>query len=159
MNINYEVRETSDFGKGLFTLENIPANARVWTYNLNENVFEYNAEQTIAHLQGMPNLAAQQRFLDSSFGKADVLCLITDDGQYMNHAAPPDFNCKTDLQTGHCYSVRPILQGEQLFEDYASFSHPPFLFPLLKQYHCEPNYYALPAAAAGLFSINLCNIL
>jgi hypothetical protein len=158
MNINYELRETKDYGKGLFTLETIPAGARIWTYTLNENVFEYNADQSIAHLQSLPNLAAQQRFLDASFGKAEVLCLITDDGQYMNHASAPDCNCKTDLQTGHCYSLRPIPAGEQLFEDYASFSHPPFLFPLLKQYNCEPNYYALPAAESP-FSINLCNIL
>ena len=145
MNINYEIRETLDYGKGIYALEDIQAGSRVWSYHLNENVFEYNEQQSIAYLQSLPTLAEQQRFLDASFGKADVLCLITDDGQYMNHAPAPLCNCKTDLLTGHTYSLRVIEKGEQLFEDYTSFSHPPFLFPLLKQYACEPNYYAMPA--------------
>ena len=157
MNINYEIRETLDYGKGIYALEDIQAGSRVWSYHLNENVFEYNEQQSIAYLQSLPTLAEQQRFLDASFGKADVLCLITDDGQYMNHAEAPGCNCKTDLLTGHCYSLRAIEKGEQLFEDYASFSHPPFIFPLLKQYQCEPHYYAMPAQA--FFSINLCNIM
>jgi hypothetical protein len=71
-----------------------------------------------------------------------VLCLINDDGQYVNHSENP--NCKTDLSTGHCYAIQDISVGEQIFEDYASFTHPPFLFPLLKRYDCEPDYYALP---------------
>jgi hypothetical protein len=155
MNVSYEVKETDALGKGLFTKEIIPAGTCVWTYKLNENVFEYDEAQSIRHLQNLPSLSDQQRFLDSSFGKGPLLSLITDDGQYMNHADAA--NCKTDLGTGHCYSLRLIEAGEQLFEDYASFTHPPFLFPLLKQYQCEPTYYALPAQSA--YSINLCNIL
>jgi hypothetical protein len=157
MNINYEVKETVAFGKGIFTKENIPSGTCVWSYKLNENVFEYDEVKSIAHLQSLPSLAEKQRFLDASFGKGNLLALISDDGQYMNHAAAPDCNCKTDSVTGHCYSLRLIEAGEQLFEDYASFTHPPFLFPLLKEYQCEPSYYALPAQSA--FSINLCNIL
>lgn len=142
MNIYYEVRETYHCGKGLFTLEDINMGTCIWTYKLNENVFEYDAAQSAAYLQSLPDLKAQQRFLDSSFGKRDVLCLITDDGQYVNHADAP--NCKTDLSTGHCYAIKYIAAGEQIFEDYTSFTHPPFLFPLLKLYECEPDYYLLP---------------
>jgi hypothetical protein len=144
MNINYEIRETEQYGKGLYTLDNIPAGTRIWTYTLNENVFEYDEAQSIAYLEGLPNHEAQQRFLDASFGKGPVLCLIRDDGQYVNHAAAPACNCQTDLVSGHCYSLRAIEAGEQIFEDYSGFSHPPFLFPLLKQYDCEPDYYVLP---------------
>jgi SET domain-containing protein len=138
MNINYEIRETPNYGKGLFVLSDIPAGTCIWTYKLNEN----DEQQSIAYLESMPSLKAQQRFLDASFGKGDLLCLINDDGQYINHAAPP--NCKTDIFTGHCYANKDISAGEQLFEDYASFSHPSFLFPLLKKYDCEPDYYDLP---------------
>ena len=144
MNINYEIRKTDHYGKGLYALENIPAGTRIWSYKLNENVFEYDAEQSITHLQNLPSLKAQQRFLDSSFGKGDVLCLIIDDGQYMNHADWPFCNCKTDLSTGNCYASQNIQYGDQLYEDYTSFTHPPFLFPLLKMYDCEPDYYVLP---------------
>ena len=144
MNINYEIRETEQYGKGLYTRETIPAGTRIWTYTLNENVFEYDETQSIAYLASLPSREAQQRFLDASFGKGDVLCLIQDDGQYVNHAAASACNCKTDLATGDCYSLRAIAAGEQIFEDYSAFSHPPFLFPLLKQYECEPDYYVLP---------------
>jgi hypothetical protein len=143
MNIYYEIRDTDHCGKGLFTLEDIQAGTCIWTYTLNKNVFEYDSAQSAAYLQSLPDLNAQQRFLDSSFGKGDVLCLITDDGQYVNHADAP--NCKTDLSTGHCYAIKNIAAGEQIFEDYTSFTHPSFLFPLLKLYDCEPDYYPLPA--------------
>jgi len=148
MNINYEVRETEHYGKGLYALTNIPVGTRIWTYKLNENVFEYDADQSINHLQNLPSLKAQQRFLDSSFGKGEVLSLIIDDGQYVNHAAAPDCNCKTDLSTGHCYASKNIEVGDQLYEDYTSFTHPSFLFPLLKMYDCEPDYYELPIQQA-----------
>ena len=141
MNINYEIRETA-FGKGIFVLEDVPKGTCIWTYKINENVTEYNEQQSIDYLQNLPTLRAQQRFLDSSFGRGDVLCLIIDDGQYVNHSDEP--NCKTDLSTGHCYAIQDIVSGEQIYEDYTSFTHPPFLFPLLKQYDCEPDYYELP---------------
>ena len=144
MNINYEIRATENYGRGLFTLETIPAGKCIWHYKLNQNVFEYNEAESIAHLKSLPNLKAQQRFLDSSFGRGLVLCLIVDDGQYVNHAAAPLCNCKTDMTTGDCFSLRTIAAGEQIVEDYTSFSHPPFLFPLLKEYACEPDYYELP---------------
>jgi len=142
MNINYEIRETENYGKGIFVLEDVPLGTCIWSYKLNENVSEYDAQQSIDHLQSLATLNEQQRFLDSSFGRGDKLCLIIDDGQYVNHADAP--NCKTDLSTGHCYAIQDIATGEQIFEDYTSFTHPPFLFPLLKQYECEPDYYELP---------------
>ena len=141
MNINYEIRETEYYGKGIYTLDAISAGTCVWTYKLNENVFEYNEKECIELLNSLPNLKAQQRFLDTSFGKGEVLCLILDDGQYVNHAELPLYNCKTDKTNGNCYAIRDIVAGEQIFEDYMSYSHPLFLFSLLKKYNCEPNYY------------------
>jgi hypothetical protein len=143
MNFIYEIRDTRDFGKGIFILEEIKVGSCVWFYKLNENVFEYDEEKTIHHLNVMNNLQDQQHFLDITFGKNDMLCLITDDGKYMNHAdkSSYNFNCKTDLMTGNCYALRDIKIGEQLFEDYSTFSHPEFLYILLKKYNCEPNYY------------------
>ncbi len=91
----------------------------------------------------MNNLQDQQHFLDITFGKKDMICLITDDGKYMNHADKSSYNCncKTDIMTGNCYALRDITIGEQLFEDYSTFSHPEFLYTLLKKYKCEPTYY------------------
>jgi hypothetical protein len=141
MNFNYEIRQTPDFGKGIFTLEEIKAGSCVWFYKLNDNVFEYDQEKTINHLNEMTNLQDQQYFLDITFGKNEMICLITDDGKYMNHADKTSCNCKTDLITGNCYALRDIKIGEQLFEDYSTFSHPAFLYSLLKKYNCEPSYY------------------
>ena len=145
MNIPYEIRVTDDYGKGVYASAAIKTGTLVWSYKLNENVVEYDEAESIAHLQSLPTLKAQQRFLDASFGKGAVLCLIVDDGQYVNHADAPACNCRTDLSTGHCYARKDIAAGEQITEDYSSFTHPPFLFPLLKQYNCEPDYYQMPS--------------
>jgi hypothetical protein len=144
MNVSYEIRETENYGKGLYVLEDIPSGTCIWTYKLNDNVLEYDAIQSQNYLQNLPDLNSQQKFLDSSFGKGDVLCLITDDGQYVNHADASGCNCHTDLSTGHCYAIKNLAAGDQILEDYTSFTHPPFLFSLLKLYDCEPDYYALP---------------
>ena len=134
MNIKYELRD-NEYGKGIYVLEDIKVNTCIWTYKLNKNVFEYSAEQTITYLESLSTLEEQQRFLDLTFGKGDKLCLITD----VNHSDTP--NCKTDLITGNCYSIRDIKKDEEILENYSSFTHPPFLFPLLKKYKCKPTYY------------------
>ena len=78
MNIDYEIRENK-YGKGIYVLEDVKANTCIWTYKLNNNVFEYSSEQSISHLEQLPTLEEQQRFLELTFGKGDKLCLITDD--------------------------------------------------------------------------------
>ena len=140
MNIQYEIRE-NEYGKGIYVLEDIKANTCIWTYKLNNNVFEYSEEESIIYLNSLPHLEDQQRFLDLTFGKGDKLCLITDDGKYVNHSDNP--NCKTDLLTGNCYAIRDIKKDEEILENYSSFTHPPFLVPLLKMYKCEPTYYTI----------------
>jgi hypothetical protein len=141
MNIQYEIKTDDIYGKGIYVMENIKSGTCIWTYTLNENVFEYNEQQTISHLQNLPNLESQQRFLDLTFGKGCMLCLITDDGKYVNHSDDP--NCKTDLVSGNCYAIKDIEKGEQIFEDYNSFNHPSFLLDLLKKYNCEPTCYTI----------------
>ena len=143
MNIRYSITSGKE-GLGITTLETIYKGTCVWTSKLNENVFEYNEADTLKHLKSFRNLHEAKAFLDVTYGRGDKLCLILDDGRYMNHAASPNNNCRTDLTTGHCYAIRTILPGEQLYEDYAAFDHPPFLFALLKKYDCEPTYYDLP---------------
>ena len=138
MNINYELR-FNQYGKGIYVLEDIKANTCIWTYKLNNNVFEYSAEESISHLESLPSLEEQKRFLDLTFGKGDKLCLIIDDGKYVNHSETP--NCKTDLITGNCYAIKNIKKDEEILEDYRSYTHPSFLFPLIKKYNCEPTYY------------------
>jgi len=138
MNIKYEIRE-NNYGKGIYVLEDIKANTCIWRYKLNNNAFEYSEDETIFYLNSLPTLKKQQRFLDLTFGKGDKLCLITDDGKYVNHSDNP--NCKTDLTTGNCYAIKDIKKNEEILEDYRSYTHPPFLFSLLKKYNCEPTYY------------------
>ena len=141
MNIAYDIKETGICGKGIFALEDIKAGICVWSYKLNVNVFAFNETQCEDYLSGLNSLAEQQRFLDYAFGKGDLLCLITDNGMYMNHADAIGCNCYTDIITGDCFAKKNIKAGEQLFENYATYSHPPFLFVLLKKYQCDPTYY------------------
>ena len=74
---------------------------------------------------------------------SDKLCVILDDGKYMNHSTNP--NCSTDMSTGNTYAIRDIEPDEQLFEDYQNFEHPIFLLALLQKYKCAPDYYNIPA--------------
>jgi hypothetical protein len=141
MNIKHEIKTAEAYGKGIFALENIKAGTCIWSYNLHINVFEFDETACNNHLSSLPTLAARQEFLNYTFGKGDKLCLITDNGVYMNHADASACNCKTDLKTGDCFAIGDINIGEQLFENYATFSHPPFLYELLKKYQCEPSYY------------------
>jgi hypothetical protein len=140
MNIQYEIRE-NQYGKGIYVSEDVKENTCIWTYKLNDNVFEYSEEQSILHLNNLQNLKEQQRFLELTFGKGDNLCLIIDDGKYVNHSEDP--NCKTDLNNGNCYALRDIKKDEEILEDYNNFTHPQFLFPLLQKYNSEPTYYTI----------------
>jgi len=144
MNIIYLIKDTNKYGKGIFSQQNISKGALIWEYKRDINVREYDYERSCRHLHSLPSLADQQHFLDITFGKAEVLCLILDDGKYMNHADGGASNCHTDLNTGNCFAKRDIISGEQLFEDYCTFSHPAFLYDLLQKYNCEPEYYTLP---------------
>ena len=144
MNIAYLIKDTCTYGKGIFAEQNISKGTLIWTYKRDINVREYDYVQSCQHLESLPSLADQQLFLDITFGKDEVLCLILDDGKYMNHAEGNMSNCITDLITGNCFAKRNIMQGEQLFEDYSTFSHPDFLYELLQKYKCEPEYYRLP---------------
>jgi hypothetical protein len=141
MNIHYEIKEDTFYGKGIYVLEDIKVGTCIWTYKLNDNVFEYNETESISYIQNLPTLELQQRFLELTFGKGNILSLITDDGRYINHSDEP--NCKTDLVSGNCYAIKNIKKGNQILENYNSFTHPPFLLELLKKYKCEPTYYTI----------------
>ena len=152
MQIEYEVKDTAagERGKGLFSTQYIKQGAYIWHYNANPynipNVIEYTEKQTIAHLSTMPTLAAAKRFLELTYGRGELLCLIVDSGRFINHAAPPHCNCRTEMKTGHVYALTDIAPGAELFEDYATFDHPPYLYGLLEKYECSPTYYAIPPA-------------
>jgi len=142
MQIAYEIKEFADYGKGIYALEDIPKGTCIWKYKKNINVIEYDMNASIKYLSKL-DFQDAQHFLDMSYGRNNVLCSILDDGQYMNHSTKP--NCKSKIKTnGNTYAKRKIRKGEQLFEDYTTFDHPAFLYPLLLKYQCVPIYYKLP---------------
>lgn len=136
MQIPYEIKET-EYGNGLFATAIIPAGTLIWKYAKDINIREYDGPAALSHLATM-NFAECQRFLDLTYGQRGLLCEVLDDGKYMNHSTSP--NCKT-RPGGDTYSIRDIEAGEQLFEDYATFDHPDFLYDLLEKYDCAPDYY------------------
>ena len=142
MEIPYQIKETI-LGKGLFTLSFIKTGTLIWTYRLNLNALEYDAVESQFHLDSLSK-DKQREFLDYTFGIGDKLCLIIDDGVYINHAFGNTSNCKTCMKTGNCFAWRNIEAGEEIFEDYTQFDHPPFLFKLLEKYDAAPDYYQLP---------------
>ena len=146
--VPYEVLDT-DYGKGLFATAKVPAGSLVWGYVQGVNVREYDEEAALAHLS-TKTFKECQRWLDLTYGQRGMLCEVLDDGKYMNHSTSP--NCKT-RHGGNTYAVRDIEPGEQLYEDYTTFDHPDFLYPLLEKYECAPDYYEL--APRGMSVVNL----
>jgi hypothetical protein len=138
MQIPYEVRD-SDFGRGLFATEFSPAGSLVWQYNNGVNIMEYDEQSANAHIATLTFQEAQ-RFLDLTYGQRGLLSEVLDDGKYMNHSENP--NCSTS-KGGNTYAVRDIHPGDELYEDYRTFDHPKFLYPLLDKYECAPDYYEL----------------
>ena len=145
MQIPYEVRDT-EWGKGLFTTAKVQCGSLVWAYCKGVNINEYDEASANAHL-ATKSFTECQRFLDLTYGQRGLLCEVLDDGKYMNHSTEP--NCRT-RHGGNTYAIRDIEIGEQLFEDYASFDHPDFLYPLLDKYECAPEYYELAPRAVSI---------
>jgi SET domain-containing protein len=138
MEIPYEIKDT-EYGLGLFAIVDIPVNTLVWQYKKGINIIEYDEEAALEHL-ATKTYKECQRFLDLTYGQRGLICEVLDDGKYMNHSIHP--NCKT-RPGGNTYTIRDIMVGEQLFEDYATFDHPDFLYPLLEKYNCAPDYYEM----------------
>lgn len=141
MQIAYAVRDAEFEGKGLFSMENILQGTLIWRFRVGDNVTEYDEPAATKHLETLTMPEARD-FLDLTYGIGDKLCFIRDDGRFMNHSIQP--NCITNMSTGNTYALRDIEPNEQLFEDYARFEHPAFLFPLLEKYQCAPDYYEIP---------------
>lgn len=149
MQVPYEVQDT-EWGKGLFAAADIPEGTLVWEYRLGVNIMEYDEQAALATL-ATKSFKECQRWLDLTYGQRGLLCEILDDGKYMNHSTTP--NCKTRAG-GNTYAIRNIAAGEQLFEDYALFDHPDFLYPLLEKYDCAPDYYDLVPQGMSIANIS-----
>ena len=109
---------------------------------MSSSLLQFDRQQATDHLAKFEELSDAQNFLDETYGIHGQLGRILDDGKYVNHSLSP--NCLTDMATGNTYALRDIELGEELFEDYNRFEHPPFLFGLLQEYACAPDYYELP---------------
>jgi SET domain-containing protein len=140
MNEKIVVKNTR-FGLGLISKEKIKKGEVVWKITP-KNVILYNEEECIKYLNSIQTDLEKKFFLDYTLGIKDKLCFILDDGKYMNHSLSP--NCFTDMDTIVTYALRDIEVGEELFEDYRMFDHPPFLYNLLEKYNCFPDYYEVP---------------
>jgi hypothetical protein len=149
MQVPYEVKDT-EWGKGLFAAADIAEGTLIWEYKLGVNIVEYDEQAALAALSTRTYKECQ-RWLDLTYGQRGLLCEILDDGKYMNHSTTP--NCKTRAG-GNTYAIRSIAAGEQLFEDYALFDHPDFLYPLLEKYDCAPDYYDLVPRGMSIAEIS-----
>jgi len=119
MQIAYEKKDSGlGIGFGLFALESVPSGTLVWKYSAGVNVAVYDGPAAAARLAQFSSLKDAQNWLDLTYGLHGKLHEISDDGKYMNHSTDP--NCKT-RESGDTFSIKDILPGEQLFEDYTTF--------------------------------------
>ena len=145
MQVPYEIKEIDSLGLGLFAQIDIEAGTMIWKYS-KDNTREFTQVEAVEHIESLSSLNEQQKFLDLTYGIDDKLVLILDEGKLMNHDKNP--NCSSVLKEynidHHCYAIRNIKAGEQFSEDYGTYSHPSFLYDLLKKYDCYPDYYQVP---------------
>jgi hypothetical protein len=152
MQIQYSIREVDPIiGKGIITNQRIKKGDVVWiskrvSYDnshieMDYNVITYNEKNIEQYISNLSTIDSIKRFLDLSYGVADEIHYILDDGKYMNHSPNP--NCITDMSDATTYALRDIEIGEMLSENYSTYSHPDYLINILKKYNCEPDYYTI----------------
>ena len=116
-------------GIGVFAAEFIPANTLVYSSEYDS----YTEEEATAHLECLP--AEEQRdWLEHAFGSHGKVCMDRFDTKMINHSDNPTLNSKTLERVTDAFASRDIQGGEELTEDYRTFSQPRAYTNLCKKY-------------------------
>ena len=84
--------------------------------------------------------------LDYVYLLKDTMFVILDDSIYTNHSTSPNSAVVEDAKSpdfGSSYATRDIKKGEEWFEDYGDYDHPPWYVELMHQYKCDLGYFEM----------------
>ncbi len=136
----YVVQLAPGKGKAVFTLEPIPARAKIWSPT---HVKYYDEKEFKERIKDLPEIEIK-KLLNHVYGKGEKVIECIDDGQYVNHSKTK--NNITDgmwldppIDDGHtcCYAKRDIRAGEELVDNYADYDNPQWYLDLCKKYNVE----------------------
>ena len=136
--VKAELRMTPDKGIGVFTTQFIPANTLVYM----SDPLLYSEEEATVYLESLPTLEERQDWISHSYGSQGKICIDRDDIIRINHSDNPTLYCKSFLCTSsNSYSAiaaRDVKEGEELTEDYRTYTLTPAYVRLCKKYGvCE----------------------
>ena len=86
-------------------------------------------------------------FLEHAYHDGGTLNWIQDDGKLANHSASPNMGRVVGSEEPlSSYALQDLVAGEEVVEDYSTYSYPPWLLALSSQYGEDLSYFTLPAA-------------
>lgn len=143
LQIKYEIRNDNYGGLGIFACKPIIKGTLIWCGKENVNIKTYN-EHTLTSYLNTLKFEECNKFIHEIYCKNGKIYHIIDDGMKMNHSNNP--NCYTEEST-EVYATRNIDINEQLFEDYRTYDHPPYLMKIYEKYNYDNlinSYYEMP---------------
>ena len=137
--VRAELRMTPDKGIGVFAAQFIPVKTRIYE----SEPISYSEEEASALLESLPTLEERKHWLEHAYGSQGKVCIDQDDSTMINHSDNP--NMINELLSEHKHkvknysiAVRNIEEGEELTEDYRTYSLTPAYIRLCKKYGvCE----------------------
>lgn len=128
---------TPDKGIGVFASQFIPAKTVVYE----AEPLSYTEEEAIVHLETLPTFQERKQWVEHAYGSLGKICVDPHDIVRVNHSDYPTlFNERvspTELKSCSI-AVRDIKEGEELTEDYRTYSITQAYVNLCKRYGtCE----------------------
>jgi hypothetical protein len=139
--VKAELRMTPDKGVGVFASQFIPANTRIYE----TGSASYTEGEASAYLDSLPGAEEKRDWLEHATGGKGKVCLDLSDTTRINHSDHPNMICEyvTELSMSldsYGVAVRDIQEGEELREDYRTYSPTPGYTNLCRQYGVSQVY-------------------
>ena len=101
----------------------------------------FNEKETIDYLESLPSNDEKDYWLTHVYGFKEKVAEDPFDLLMINHSSPPNMlSVDNDYNDWYIYAARDIQEGEELTEDYNSYSDLPFLTRLKKKHNIVEEY-------------------
>ena len=133
MIIKYSIEDVGGKGKGIIAQEEITKGTKVWSIHA-ANYLEFKTKEELsAYLEKLP-LEEQKLVLMHAYGNEDKVHFCRDDSKYMNHSFEPNNGLVPELvDWDSLYALRDIKKGEELLEDYGTYTVVPWFEEIAKE--------------------------
>ncbi len=150
LEINYNIENSKDKGKGIFTLQTISMYSLIWDFN-KADVYIYNEYNAIKLISKLIKDNDIHTLLIYSYFKDNLLVDIrNDDGRFFNHSNNPNVvlgyilinnNIPGNFDPNSTYALRDIEIGEELVDNYNTYGNEPEWYKnILEEYKIDISY-------------------